>query len=134
MQGKGENMRNRVIDIVCILLILILGYLSIYFYYGSKGLERDLNNWGQNNNLNLERDFQIYAAIQEKDMSKMKEDLELNLMFHLTAIEKYGIQNSLDIVRIERVCKKYLKINTSFKRDYENKYPSAIMELEKICK
>ena len=130
-----RNKRNKIIKSICFLLILILAYFILYFYYAVVGNTKDLDTWARHNNtLNLERDFQIYSAIQEGNISRIKKNLELNFMFHLTASEQDGIRNVLDMSRINRICQLYDNINKDFKKNYIKKYPSVILDLETTCR
>ena len=120
---------------ICIMAIATLSYLVAYFYFGVVGHKKDLDTWArQTNNLNIERDFRVYSAILKSDMSSIRDNLELNFMFHLTAIEKDGIYNALDMDKIARICKLYTAVKIEFNKNYINKYPSAIKDLDKACR
>jgi hypothetical protein len=126
--------QNKFIWILIILivgLIISLGFISFQKII----LEKKLDNWGRlTNNLHLERDFEIYNAVNETSIEKIKNNLDLNFMFHLTAIETDGIKNVLDMQDIDRLCEKYNRINVQFKNEYEKKYPSSIKDLDLFCK
>jgi len=116
--------------IVILILIMILGFI----FFQNKILEKKLDSFGRlTNNLNLERDFEIYNALNQKNLSRIKKNLDLNLMFHLTAIETDGIKNILDIKNVNRLCEKYNTIKIQFRNEYIKKYPSSIKDLDLFC-
>ena len=109
----------------------MLGFL----FFQKKIVEKKFENWARlTNNLNLERDFEIYNALNQKNIKKIKKNLDLNFMFHLTAIETDGIEDVLAMQRIDRLCKKYNIIQVEFKTEYEKKYPSSIKDLNLFCR
>ena len=117
------------------LLLICLVFISILFYK-NKVLESQLDSFGRMNNyLGLERDLTIFTAINEQNMTKMKNNLDLNLMFHLTAIEMDGIKNVLHIEKSKHLlCDKHKGIWHTFTTYNKEKYPSTAKELEKLCK
>jgi len=123
--------KNKFIWILIAVIIILLGFV----FFQNMILEKKFENWARlTNNLNVERDFEIYNLLNQNNIKKIKENLDLNFMFHLTAIETDGIQNVLDMKSIDRVCKKYNTIQVEFKTEYEKKYPSSIKDLELFCK
>ena len=123
--------KNKFIWILIAVIIILLGFV----FFQNMILEKKFENWARlTNNLNVERDFEIYNLLNQNNIKKIKENLDLNFMFHLTAIETDGIQNILDMKSIDRVCKKYNTIQVEFKTEYEKKYPSCIKDLELFCK
>ena len=97
-------------------------------------LEKKLDNIGRlTNNLNIERDLEIYKALIENNMTKIKENLELNFMFHIKPIETDGFKNMLDKNSIKRLCVKYKFVKINFQKEYGKKYPSFIKEFNSIC-
>ena len=123
--------KNKFIWILIAVIIILLGFV----FFQNMILEKKFENWARlTNNLNVERDFEIYNLLNQNNIKKIKENLDLNFMFHLTAIETDGIQNILDMKSIDRVCKKYNTIQVEFKTEYEKKYPSSIKDLELFCK
>ena len=127
-------MQNK-IKLLCIGIIGIQLVLILYFYMGVLGLNRDLNTYAKMTNLlNIERDFEIYKALQEKDLTKIKKNLDLNIMFHLKPIETDKAQNLLPHQDLNRLCKVYKNIAKNFQKDYKNKYPLIIKELSILCK
>lgn len=85
------------------------------------------------NNLDIQRDFELYNALKENNMSLVRKNLELNFMFHLTSIETDGIEYMLDVERIKYICKHYRKNAESFNQEYKTKYPTSIDGLKKYC-
>ena len=128
-------MQNKIVKITYITVIFILCYFILYFYYGARESKKDLETWArQTNNLNLQRDFVIYKALVENNLTKIKKISDLNFMLHLAAIETGGIKNMLDIRDIDRICREYNSVKVQFKKEYEKKYPSFIKDLHLFCK
>ena len=126
-----QNKLIWVLITLIVILIIILGLKT----FQNKILEKKLDSWGRLiNNLNLERDFEIYAALKENNITRVGKNLELNFMFHLTAIETDEIVNVLYMKDADRLCEKYNTIKTQFKNEYEKKYPSSIKDLNLFCK
>jgi hypothetical protein len=120
---------------VCFLVISIQLFLIIYFYFGVRGLSIDLDNYAKASNLlNLERDFETYKALDEKNLTILKQDLDKNMMFHLKPIEKDGLKNQIILTNTSHLCKKYNEISDKFKNNYQKKYPKTIYELDLLCK
>ena len=120
---------------IYLFIIAALAFLASYYYMGAKGFEADLNKWGkQNNSLNLERDFELYKALKDNNITTLKKNLDLNFMFHLSAIEKDGIVDMLDMQNINRLCQKYNLVEMQFKSEYKKLYPSSIKDLDSFCK
>lgn len=117
------------------MLISVLVILLGIIFFKNMILEKKLDSFGRlTNNLYMERDFEIYKALNENNIKNIKKNLDLNFMFHLTVIETDGIKNMLDIEDLDRVCEKYNAIKMQFKNEYERKYPSSIKDLNLLCK
>lgn len=122
-------------DTINLLIIAILSFFLIYYYMGAKGLEEDFDKWGkQNNSLNLERDFELYRALKENNTTILKNNLDLNFMFHLSGIEKDSIFSMLDMRHMDRLCQKYNFVKVQLKSEYRGIYPSSIEKLDLLCK
>jgi cellulose biosynthesis protein BcsQ len=122
--------QNKIMGILILTLAIILSLV----FFQNRVLVKKMDNLGRlTNNLYLERDFIIYEAFNENNLSKIKKNLNLNFMFHLTPIETDGIQNMLNIQSLDRICKKYNRIKTQFNNEYEKKYPSSIRDLNSFC-
>jgi hypothetical protein len=106
----------------------------VYFYFGVRGLNADLKSYAKTSNmLNLERDLELYKALDERNLTILKQNLEQNIMFHLMPINTHGIDKVLDVKQIDRLCKKYNLVKTSFKNEYSKKYSFALKELDVSC-
>ena len=118
-----------------LILIIITQFLAIlYFYKGADGLSQDLNRYSKDTNLlNIERDFEIYYALQENNLTFLKNNLDINIMFHFKPIEIDGLKNQIIPENTDRVCSLYHKIEKHFKKEFVKKYPSAIIELDSLC-
>ncbi len=127
-------MRNR-INIFCIALFAIQVFFIFYFYFGAKGLNKDLQSYAISSNLlSLERDFELFKALDEHNLTVIKQNLEHNIMFHLTSIESVSLKNQTISINHTRLCKKYNEISNKFNRIYKNKYKKSINELNLLCK
>ena len=121
---------NKIAWILLCILLLLLGLVL----FKNSVLEKKLDNIGRlTNNLNIERDLEIYKALTENNVAKIKENLELNFMFHIKPAETDGLKNMLEINNIKRLCTKYEFVQTNFKKEYGKKYPSFIKELNLVC-
>jgi len=122
--------RNKIVWIIIFILLAVLGFLV----FKNIVLEKKLDNTGRLvNNLNIERDFEIYQALTENNVAKIKENLELNFMFHIKPIETDGLKNMLEQNSIKRLCAKYEPIKTNFLKEYGKNYPSFIKEINTVC-
>jgi len=122
------------INLILMLIIIIQFFAIFYFYKGAIGLSLDLNQYSKDTNLlNIERDFEVYYALQENNLTFLKNNLDINIMFHFKPIEIDGLKNQIILKNTNRVCLLYHKIEKDFKKEYINRYPSAIIELDSLC-
>ena len=123
-------MSKKILLSLLILFMVLFTVVSVYHYK----FEKEMNRLGQLNNvLNIQRDFEVYTAIKENNMSLVEENLELNFMFHLKPIEIDGIEYMLDVKKMKYLCKKYKKIAKIFNEEYDNKYPKSIDGFKEYC-
>ena len=109
--------------------------LIVYFYFGAKGLQKELDNYAKTTNLlNIERDLEIFQALNENNITRLKNNIDVNFMFHLKPIETDNLESQISFKNSSRLCNIYNEISKRFKKNYQNKYPKSINELNSLCK
>lgn len=126
--------QNKLNFLFTIIIVILIG-VSGYFIFSSVYLSKYIDNIARmDNNLHVQRDFEIYAALKENNITKIEKNLALNFMFHLKPIEVDGTKYILGIKHTEHTCKAYKKVSQIFKEEYEKKYPKTIQDLDELCK
>jgi len=119
----------------CLGLLFIFSIIIAVLIFKYILLDKEFDAYARlTNNLQVARNFEIYAALKENNITKIQNNLEINFMFQLKPIEFHGIKNVLLMKKIDHICNEYNKISIFFEKEYNNKYPSAIKDLKTFCK
>ena len=119
---------------IYILLFIISILFSINYYYTAKAIEQRCGKLrNMEYSLDLIRDFDLYQAIQENNISKIENNIKLNFMFHLSPLEINENNYLVDIQSNKNLCDKYNIVSNLIQKDYKDKYPIALKKLNKLC-
>ncbi len=115
-------------------ILLLSLFVSVNFYFKSKALQKEFSRLTQmKHNVDLIRDFNLYKAFKENNLTEIDNNIKLNFMFHLKPIETDGIDKTINITNTYSLCLAYKEVSLEFKNEYQNKYPLAISEIDRIC-
>jgi hypothetical protein len=127
--------RNKMIWILISLLLAALVIITI-LVYKNKILEARLYASETSTSfLILNRNLEVFKGVQDNNMTLIKNNLDLYLMFGLKPIEIHGIKKHLNVKKSKRLlCDKYKDVWNNFIKYNSLKYPRATAELIELCK
>lgn len=122
------------IKYVYIVILLLSLFASVNFYFKSEALQKEFSRLtSMKHNVDLIRDFNLYKAFKENNLTEIDNNIKLNFMFHLKPIETDGIEKIVNITNTYSLCLAYKEVSLELKKEYKDEYSIAISEIDKIC-